>query len=340
MNSIARLRICELRKVFFGSLQPGKTYYYDIQQGEAGKGSFKTPPAAGEPIRFVVFGDTRTRHDVHRRLIQTILREPAPDFVLHTGDMVANGADSALWPIFFDAERELLRKAALFPVFGNHERNDQQFYDFFDMKQPYYSFTWGNCHFSMIDSDIPNVAATASSREAFWAAEVRWLEDDLAKNQNVDFRFVVAHHPPISAVSRRQGANKEMADLMPLLEKYKVAAGFFGHDHNYQHYLKNGIHYVTTGGGGAPLYDVDSPPAGITQKVVKIENFVMVSVTGKVAHLEAKSIDGAILDSFDIGQADSAEGLPSARLPTGNTQAELITRPRRSIKCERGCSSR
>jgi hypothetical protein len=28
------------------------------------------------------------------------------------------------------------------------------------------------------------------------------------------------------------------------------------------------VHYVITGGGGAPLYDVDKPPTGITQKVI------------------------------------------------------------------------
>jgi hypothetical protein len=71
-----------------------------------------------------------------------------------------------------------------------------------------------------------------------------------------------------------------MTALMPVFEKYKVTAGFFGHDHNYQHYLKNGVHYFTTGGGGAPLYDVDEPPEGITKKVSRTENFVVVSVKG------------------------------------------------------------
>jgi hypothetical protein len=115
-----------------------------------------------------------------------------------------------------------------------------------------------------------------------------------------------------------------MAGLVPLLEKYKVAAGFFGHDHTYQHYLKDGIHYVTSGGGGAPLYDVNSPPEGITQKVVSIENFVMVSVKGKAAHVEAKSIDGAILDSFDIEQAVSGEGLPGTLGRPGDRLAAAV----------------
>jgi len=37
-----------------------------------------------------------------------------------------------------------------------------------------------------------------------------------------------------------------MTAMEPIFEKYNVSAGFFGHDHNYQHYLKDGVHYFTT----------------------------------------------------------------------------------------------
>jgi hypothetical protein len=101
-------------------------------------------------------------------------------------------------------------------------------------------------------------------------------------------------------VARRQGDNPEMTALIPLFEKEHVTAGFFGHDHNYQHYLKNGVHYVITGGGGAPLYDVDKPPAGITQKVISTELFVAVKVTDKTAHIDALALDGSVLDRIDL----------------------------------------
>jgi hypothetical protein len=91
-----------------------------------------------------------------------------------------------------------------------------------------------------------------------------------------------------------------MRALTAIWEKYRVSAGFFGHDHNYQHYLKNDIHYVTTGGGGAPLYDVDKPPQGITVKVMVTENFVSVNIDGKVARFEAVSPDGQKIDEFEI----------------------------------------
>ena len=95
-----------------------------------------------------------------------------------------------------------------------------------------------------------------------------------------------------------------------MLEKYNVTAGFFGHYHNYQHYLNNGIHYIVSGGGGAPLYDVDKPPVGITQKVASIENFVSVSVDGKTAHVQVITIDGKILDDFELH--GSAQPRPAA----------------------------
>lgn len=287
-------------KIAFTGLEAGKTYYYDIGQGEAGKGSFKMPPKRGDPYRFLVYGDTRTRHEVHRRVVAKILEGEKPDFILHTGDLVENGSDQALWPIFFDIERALLKQTSFFPSLGNHERNDKQFYEFFDQTLPYYSFNWGNAHFVVMDSDIGAVADTPSARAAFWAAQQKWLEEDLANNQSASFRFVAAHHPPMTAVESRQGSNKHMTELMPLFEKYHVTAGLFGHDHNYQHYLKNGIHYVITGGGGAPLYDVKLPPKDITVKAISVENFVSVSVNGNSAKVEARAIDGSVIEAFEL----------------------------------------
>jgi hypothetical protein len=295
-------------KVSYTGLRPGTTYYYDVMGREEGKGQFKTAPIDPVPFEFVVYGDTRTRHDVHQRIINAIINKARPDFVLHTGDLVADGVDSAQWPIFFGIEKELLRNTAFFPSLGNHERNNPQYYEFFDVKTPYYSFNWGSSHFIVLNSDIGNAAVSTSGQEAYWTEQVRWLEEDLAKSQKADFRFVFAHHPPITAVRRRQGGNPEMTALMPLFEKYKLTAGFFGHDHNYQHHLKNGVHYVVTGGGGAPLYDVDVPSPGVTQKVESIEHFVQVKVNGAKARIEAYAIDGHLLDGIDLEKYPPTKG--------------------------------
>ena len=292
--------VLHVEKTSLIGLRPGTTYHYEAFPGDGGKGTFKTAPAGRAAFQFVVYGDTRTRHDVHRAVIAAVLKYTDPDFIVHTGDLVEDGWNPSLWPIFFDAERELLRKTPIFPAPGNHEREARQYYDYMDAK-PYYSFNWGSAHFIVIDSDIADFAGVPKQRDAIWQEQTRWLESDLRGAQKADFRFIFAHHPPMTAVSRRQGDNPHMTALEPMLENYHLSAAFFGHDHNYQHYLKNGIHYFVTGGGGAPLYDVDSPPPGITKKVESTENFVVVKVDGAGAHVKALKPNGETLDAADLG---------------------------------------
>ncbi|MCE5306607.1 MAG: metallophosphoesterase [Acidobacteriales bacterium] len=287
-------------KVAFTGLEPGKTYHYHVAAaGPAGKGSFKTPPVAAAPFQFVVFGDTRTRHEMHKKLIAAVA-PLNPDFAIHTGDLVANGSDTSQWPAFFSIERELLSKTAFFPVIGNHERNNRQFYEFFDLSYPYYTFNWGSAHFIVLNTDVGNIAVSEMARDGFWAEQMRWLEADLEKNAKADFIFVVCHHPPFTAMSKRQKHDERMEMMVELLEKYKVTAMFNGHDHNYQHHLKNGVHYIVTGGGGAPLYPVDASIPGVTQKVVSTEHFVTVKIEGKTARAEAIGLDGRILDTVQL----------------------------------------
>lgn len=289
-----------VEKTTLTGLQPGTHYDYELPGYPGVKGGFRTAAPPTAPYKFLVYGDTRTRHEVHKKVVQAILKEGVPDFAIQSGDLVENGEDSALWPIYFDIERDLLRQLPFFPLMGNHERNTRDFYEFFQAMTPYYSFNWGNAHFMLLNSDIANSGTNKSARDAFWAEQSKWLEEELQASQNMEYRIVVAHHPPFSAVSTRQGANPEMRALVPMFEKYHVSIAFFGHDHNYQRNLQNGINYVISGGGGAPLYDVDKPDPATSQKAISAENFVTVSVEGKTMKITAHGIDGKILDEFEV----------------------------------------
>ena len=303
-----------IEKTTLTGLTPNTRYEYDIPGAPGGKASFKTAPAATTTqFNFVAYGDNRTRPDVHQRVINAIVAHGVPDMILQSGDLVADGDDSSLWATFFNIEKDLLRQTAIFPALGNHEHNSRQFYDLFQRDKGYYSFDWGTAHFAIINSDIANVSKVESVRTAFWEEETRWLEEDLKTHQTAEYRFVACHHAPFTAVASRQGDNPHITALTPMLEKYNVTAGFFGHDHNYQHYLKNGVHYIVSGGGGAPLYDVDKPAPGITVKVASIENFVHLSVDGKTAHVQVITIDGKVLDDFEFHGSAQAKPAVAAK---------------------------
>ena len=220
------------QRVTLGNLAPNRRYDYDVMGRDAGKGSFKSAPETRASFTFAVFGDTRSRHEMHQRVVDALVQE-SPDFVVHTGDLVSDGRELEQWPRFFQIEKELLRRAAFFPVLGNHERNSPRFHEFFDIESPYYSFAWGAAHFTLLNSDVGNAVKSAEERAAWWAEQVRWLEEDLAKARGADFRFVVLHHPPMTAVKRRLGQNEHVQELIPLFERHRVHAVFAGHDHNY-----------------------------------------------------------------------------------------------------------
>ncbi len=135
--------------------------------------------AGKDPFLFIVYGDTRTRHDVHQKIVDRI-RADKPDFVLHTGDIVANGSNPDDWQRFFEIEKELLRDVPFYPTLGNHERNAPAYFKYFVFPNGdghRYSFDWGSAHFAVIDSN--EVGENKEEKDAFMQNELAWLRGDL-----------------------------------------------------------------------------------------------------------------------------------------------------------------
>ncbi len=65
-----------VEKANFTGLKPGTTYNYEVPGHAEARGSFKTPPTGATPFHFVVYGDTRTRHDFHRKVAAAIMKTP------------------------------------------------------------------------------------------------------------------------------------------------------------------------------------------------------------------------------------------------------------------------
>lgn len=290
----------EYHELDLTGLEPGTSYTWNLQEGavEANAG-FTTAPSSETPFVFVVLGDTRSRHEVHRKAEERVVAEKA-SFVLHTGDLVSDGFKADDWNKFFDIEKDLLSHVPFYPTPGNHERNVPVYFKYFSFpggNGHRFSFNWSSVHVAAIDTN--EIGDTQSERAAFLQEEVEWLRDDLARNKK-PLAFVFMHHPLYTAVeSRRKHAAELAAVIEPALIAGKVTAVFAGHDHNYQHHLKDGLHYIVTGGGGAPLYDVSDIP-GITLKAIKTENYVRVSVEGNKAKVEAFDLEGKNLETFDL----------------------------------------
>lgn len=80
------------------------------------------------------------------------------------------------------------------------------------------------------------------------APQLRWLDRALAAS-DATWRFVVGHHPVHTTVGPPHETPELIAQVEPLLARYRVQAYFNGHVHNLQETEVDGIRYVTSGAG-------------------------------------------------------------------------------------------
>jgi len=227
------------------------------------------------------------------------------DFCIHTGDLVANGLDRDSWTReFFNPAEQLLASVPLYPVLGNHEMNSDHYFDYFNLpnNERWYSIERGPLHVICLDS----YSSLQPDSEQY-----KWLENDIA-NSPTKWKIVALHTPFFSCGphGRLGGDNTpvelEMADLrqyiMPLLEEHGVSMVFSGHDHLYERSHKAGIHYIISGGGGGPLYEVEINPEQnpYTQLLITKHHYCIVEATSDKLHLSAYDTDGKIIDNVLI----------------------------------------
>lgn len=212
---------------------------------------FATPPTASGPFVFLVYGDTRTHYDRHRLVAERMSQEEGAAFVVHVGDLVESPSDLE-WGEFLDSGADLLHSTGFYPVLGNHERNHSTYYDLFSLppgggrgKEQWWSLRWGDVLLVGLDSNLVYLKFTGLRDQT------DWLSATLA--EEAQYKFVFFHHPLYSS-DAMYGGDEGLAKLWaPLFREYAVTAVFVGHAHNYEHIVRDGVHYFVTGGGGAPL---------------------------------------------------------------------------------------
>jgi hypothetical protein len=280
------------------NLVPYSLYFYRVD-GDA-VAQFRTAaPATQTNFRFVVFGDTREGVNIHKAIMGRIL-DVAPDFVLHTGDMVEVGGCEACWDDFFRIEAPLLRSAPFYPTLGNHE-DDQSPYaqtDYFDIFhlpgiERWYAFDYGNARFISLKVDGYPIGIYYPDQE-----QIDWLEDQLATNTQ-QWIFIFFHWGVFTSRGEDFLEIGMRSRLVPLFERYGVNVVFMGHNHGYERIKENGITYITSAGGGASLYDITVPEPG-SQVAVREYHFVLMSMNGD--HLDGQTINnhGKIIDQFEL----------------------------------------
>ncbi len=262
------------------------------------------------PFRFVAYGDTRF-HDpkdteaanpaVRVALVQAIAATN-PAFICFTGDIVYNGFDANDWKVW-DSETQIWRdkKIPIYPALGNHDLHGDQkvalgnyFQRFPDLKNSrYYSVRVANALLLVLDSSLDEVAG---AQEEWLAAKLDHVPAD------VDFVFLMFHHPPYTSSSDEKkfggghSARPSEQALAKMLEARQAHASFrmivfSGHVHNYERHEHNGVTYFVSGGGGAHAYPIERAPDDPFQSKEVNYHYLMVEVDRKQVTVTMNRLD-------------------------------------------------
>lgn len=242
--------------------------------------SFHTKKMKDDPLKFIIYGDTRSFPKVHENIVKMMVDEK-PDFVANVGDVVTTGArlnewiDEHFYPI-----RHISGNVPTYISIGNHEYGgywDTRVVPPFEERvhnpvntsgsnEYFFSFDYANSHFIFLD---PNKADSPfGERISPGSQQYNWFVNDLKKaKENSEWIFVFLHHPPYSECwsgGYYDGEPLLRKEIVPIIEANNVDIVFAGHTHDYERGLPhppydpetgngNNAVYVITGGGGSNL---------------------------------------------------------------------------------------
>ena len=233
--------------------------------------SYQAAVAPDAPRTFVLFGDSRRtlreefwrgHYDRERLAVIEALAGERPAFIVNTGDLVSAGSDRADWRRFHEENQPIFsRKIPYFPGLGNHEymwdskAGLENYFAFFpDLRgRRWYDLRFPPVLLLVLDSNFGELDAAQVD------AQDRWLSEALAaaeKDEAIRHVILACHHAPFTN-SVIHGDSRDVQAHFLARRSPKVHVVFTGHVHSYERFLVDGVQCVVSGGGGAPLTQVD-----------------------------------------------------------------------------------
>jgi len=306
-----------IHELVLENLVPESDYFYQVyshnkegQDVDSDVLTFQTAVLEGSPYAYVVIGDNRTYPDRFKKLMELAYTE-RPNFVVNVGDVVTDGKIKEQWITEYLAPAsKLMERVPTYVAIGNHERNSKWFYSYvsYPGKENYYSFDYGNAHFTIVDS---NKGLSPGSRQ------YEWIKNDLASSK-AKWKFVAHHHPPYSSdkddygntdIGLSKRGSPSVQSLIPLYEAYNVDIVWCGHIHDYERTwpIRNGkvdqdsgVIYIQSGGGGAELEEFAPTRSWFTAKLLRYWQYCLVTIHDGTLEMKAYDIDGKLYDFLEI----------------------------------------
>jgi len=220
------------------------------------------------------------------------------DFVVHTGDLVSSGDNYEQWgPQFFQPLKGFAETVPFYIAKGNHEGNKGNYEKLLipEGENNNFSFDYGPLHYLCVD----NVSRGLNSKE-----QLSLIAAD-ASSSNAKWKFVSYHVPSLNFGGHWSAWG--YPDALPTLAKAGIDFVLTGHSHQYERFWPvappsdtdgSYVTYITSGGGGAPLYDVQK--SLYHAKAEKIYHFCLFEIKGDKLTMDTIDIEGNVIDHLEV----------------------------------------
>lgn len=319
----------------FTGLEPSTDCTYRIEAGTGPgrevlfEGRTRTAPQPGEPLRILAFGDSgdgsRSQYALARRM-----RDYSPDVILHTGDLVYPGGERSNYRRrFFVPYADLISRAPLYPVIGNHDmdtENGAPLREVFVLPsngpagvepEHCYFVEMGDALFVGVNSCLPE--------DVLRDAVAPWLAEVL-RNSPALWKFVCWHHAVFTG-SRHEPFRPALEHLVPAVERGGADFVLNGHNHLYERTrplrggqivpAAEGTVYVTTGAGGARRYAITTSRDYIAAAYDADFSFTVIDISAGDLRLRQINLAGQVVDEWYAQKEVPADAQADVGAPVG-----------------------
>ena len=315
-----------IHKVWLEGLEAGTVHSYQIM-GNGVKSEvygFRTAPANSDRVRFIVYGDSRTRPKFHQKLVKLMIAKKV-DFVVNGGDFVTSGERYEQWgPQFFKPLSGLIETMPFYAVKGNHEGESGNYEKLLIPagETNNFGFDYGPLHYFCADNAIKGGEPNKI---------LELITNDI-KNSKARWKFVSYHRPSLNF-----GHHWSAWGYPEALARFAEAGVDFvitGHSHQYERfrpiapakeggltspavagpafvatpaekaYAKAGsyVTYITSGGGGVITTGIQSCEYHV--KTSATHHFCLFEINGDKLTMDTIDIEGRIIDHLEVTKSD------------------------------------
>lgn len=314
-------------------LEKGNDYEYRTRTGDSVSHWYPMKTDDGGAFKAIVTSDSQSSdYSDWAKLFQGAAeRNPDADFFIDLGDIVDNGQDEYQWQAWFRTVAPTIEDIPLVPAIGNHEAYSldwketmpERYVALFDLpdngdsalKNHYYSFDWGDVHFTVLDTSL--------QEEKEWVPDLfekqkAWAEKDI-QNSKKKWKVVLMHKDPLqygfadeNRPHREEGFSPEGEAFMPLFDQTGVDLVLSAHLHTYR--------------DRGPIYDFKRDPKGPVYVILGLGGNVRYPGLWKNHALDEYVAPQPETDNYTVLEAKEDELVLTGYLPDGTELHKTVVK--------------